>query len=56
MDTTYSILLGSGDLFDGKSVVEKAVAWEVLANIRLDKLNALIRVVDALDLVANTAN
>ena len=32
------------------------MAWEVLANVRLDELYTLIRVVDALDLVADTAN
>lgn len=53
---TYSILLGGSHLLDGKSIVEEAVAWEVLANIGLDKLNTLIWVVYALDLVANTAD
>jgi hypothetical protein len=53
---TYSILLGGGDLLDGKSVVEQAVAGEVLAHVLLDELNTEIRVVHALDLVADTAD
>jgi hypothetical protein len=50
------ILLGSGDLLDGKGVVEQRVAGEVLANVVLDELDTQIGVVDALDLVADTAD
>jgi len=50
------ILLGGGDLLDGKSVVEQRVAREVLANVVLNELDTQIGVVDALDLVADTAD
>jgi hypothetical protein len=53
---TYSILLGGGNLLDGESVVEQAVAREVLAHILLHELNTEIKVVDTLDLVADTAD
>ena len=53
---TYSILLRGGHLLDGKSVVQQAVAREVLGNVLLHELDTQIRVVDALDLVANTAD
>lgn len=49
-----SILLRRGDLLDGKRVVEQRVRGEVLANVLLDELDTEIRVVDALDLVADT--
>ena len=51
-----SVLLGSGDLLDGQSVIKQRVTGEVLANVVLDELNAQIRIVDALDLVADTAD
>ena len=54
--TTYSIVLGSGDLLDGEGVVEQAMAREVLAHILLHELDTEIGVVDALDLVADTAD
>ena len=50
------ILLGSGDLLDGKGVVEQRVTGEALANVVLDELDTQIGVVDALDLVADTAD
>ena len=53
---TYSILLRGSDLLNGKSIVEQAVAREVLAHVLLDEIDTEIRVVDALDLVANTAD
>jgi hypothetical protein len=53
---TYSILLGGGTLLDSESVVEQAVAGEVLAHVLLHELDTEIRVVDTLDLVANTAD
>jgi hypothetical protein len=53
---THSILLGGGHLLDSKSVVEESVAWEVLADVGLDKLDTLIWVIDTLDLVTNTAD
>ena len=54
--TTDSIPLGSGDLLDGEGVVEQAMAREVLAHILLHELDTEIGVVDALDLVADTAD
>jgi hypothetical protein len=54
--TTYSILLGSGNLLDSESVVEQAAAGETLTNVLLHELNTELRVVDALDLVADTAD
>ena len=51
-----SVLLGSGDLLDGKSVFEQRVTGEVLLNVVLDEFDTQIRVVDALDLVADTAD
>ena len=54
--TTYSILLGSGDLLDGEGVVEKAMARAVLAHVLLHELDTEIGVVDTLDLVADTAD
>jgi hypothetical protein len=53
---TYRIFFRRGHRLDRKSIIEKAVAWEVLANIRLDKLDTLIRIVDTLDLVTDTAD
>lgn len=50
------VLLRGGDLLDGKSVVEQAVAGEVLDDVFLHELDTEIRVVDALDLVADTAD
>lgn len=54
--TAYSIFLRSGDLLNGKSIVEQAVAREVLANVFLDEFNTEIGVVDTLDLVTDTRN
>ena len=54
--TTDSIPLGSGDLLDGEGVVEQAMAREVLAHVLLHELDTEIGVVDALDLVADTAD
>ena len=53
---TYSILLGNGNLLDSESVVEQTVAREVLAHVLLHELDTQIRVVDALDLVADTGD
>jgi hypothetical protein len=53
---TYSNLLGGGTLLDGESVVEQAVAGEVLAHVLLHELDTEIRVVDTLDLVTDTAD
>ena len=53
---THSILLGRSDLLNSKSIVEQSVAREVLANVLLHQLDTEIRVVDALDLVTNTAD
>ena len=50
------ILLGGGDLLDSKGIVEQRVAGEILANVVLDELDAQIGVVDALDLVPDTAD
>ena len=50
------ILLGGGDFLDRKSVVEQRVAGEVLANVVLDELDAQIGVVNALNLVTDTAD
>ena len=50
------ILLGGGDLLDGKSIVEQRAAGEILANVVLDELDTQIGVVDALDLVSDTAD
>ena len=50
------VLLRRGDLLDSERVVEQAVAREVLAHVLLDELDTEIRVVHALDLVANTAD
>jgi hypothetical protein len=52
---TVSFFSG-GNLLDGKSIVQQAVAREVLDNVLLHELDTQIRVVDALDLVANTAD
>ena len=53
---THGVLLGGGDLLDGKGIVEEAVAGEVLGHVLLDKLHTQIRVVDTLNLVADTAD
>ena len=53
---THSILLGRGDLLNGKGIVEQTVAREVLKNVLLDELNTQIGVVDALNLMANTGD
>ena len=50
------VLLGGGDLLDGEGVVEERVRGEVLADVLLDELDTKIGVVDALDLVADTAD
>ena len=50
------VLLRRRDLLDGERVVEQAVAREVLAHVLLDKLDTQVRVVHALDLVADTAD
>ena len=50
------VLLGSGDLLDGKSVIKQRVTGEVLDNIVLDEFDAQIGVVDAFDLVTYTAD
>lgn len=54
--TTHSVLLRGRDLLDSESVVEQAVTGEVLPHVLLHKLDTEIRVVDALDLVADTAD
>jgi len=54
--TTHGIFLRGGDLLDGKRVIEQTVAWEVFMNIFFNKFYTKIGVVDALDLVSNTAN
>jgi len=51
---THCVLLRGGHLLDGKGIIEQAMTGEVLVNILLDKLDTEIRVVDALDLVADT--
>ena len=51
---TYRVLLRGRDLLDGERVVEQAVAREVLLHVLLHELDTEIRVVDALDLVADT--
>jgi len=56
MTSTYSILLRGSNLLDSEGVIEQAVAREVLTNVLLDQLDTQIRVVDALDLVANAAD
>lgn len=53
---THRVLLCRGDLLNSKSVVEQAVAGEVLAHVFLDKLDTEIGVVDALDLVTDTGD
>ena len=53
---TYRVLLRGRDLLDGKRVVEQAVAREVLLHVLLHELDTEIRVVHALDLVADTAD
>lgn len=53
---TYSVLLGGGDLLDGEGIVEQGMGREVLQDVLLDKLHTEIWVVDALDLVADTAD
>jgi hypothetical protein len=50
------ILLGSGDLLNSKRVVEQRVAGEALIHVVLNELDTQIRVVDALDLVADTTD
>lgn len=50
------ILLGSSDALDGKSIVEKLGAGEVLLDELLDELDTEIGVVPRLDPVANTGN
>ena len=50
------VLLRRRDLFNRERVVEQAVAREVLAHVLLDKLDTQVRVVHALDLVADTAD
>ena len=53
---THRVLLRRGDLLNSKSVVEQAVAGEILAHVLLDKLDTEIGVVDALDLVTDTGD
>ena len=53
---TYRVLLRGRDLLDGERVVEQAVAREVLLHVLLYELDTEIRVVDALDLVADAAD
>ena len=50
------VLLRRRHLLDRERVVEQAVAREVLAHVLLHELNTEIRVVHALDLVADTAD
>ena len=50
------VLLRRRDLLNRERVVEQAVAREVLADVLLDKLDTQVRVVHALDLVADTAD
>ena len=52
----YRVFLRGRHLFNGEGIVQQAVAGEVLANILLDELDTEIWVVDALDLVPNTAD
>ena len=54
--STHRILLRRRHLLDGERVVEQTVAREVLAHVLLHELDTQIRVVDALDLVADTAD
>ena len=55
-ECTYRVLLRRRHLLDGERVVEQTVAREVLAHVLLHELDTQIRVVDALDLVADTAD
>ena len=48
------VLLGGRHFLDGQCIVEQAVAREVLPHILLDELYTQIRVIDTLDLVADT--
>ena len=50
------VLLRRRDLLNRERVVEQTVAREVLADVLLDKLDTQVRVVHALDLVADTAD
>ena len=48
------VLLRRRHLLDCERIVEQTVRGEVLADVLLDELDTKIRVVDALDLVADT--
>lgn len=50
------VLLRCGDLLDSKGVVEQRVRREVPVNVLLHELDTQVRVVRALDLMANTAD
>ena len=50
------ILLRGCDLLNSEGIIQKTVAGEVLRHVLLDELDAQIRVVYALYLVANTAD
>jgi hypothetical protein len=56
VNSAHGILLRCRYLLDSKGIVEQAVTREVFANILLDEFNTEIRVVDALDLVADTGD
>jgi hypothetical protein len=50
----HRVLLGCRDLLHAEGIVEQAMAWEVLHDVLLDKLDTVIRIVHAFDLVSNT--
>ena len=52
----YCILLRRRHLLNSEGIVEKTVAGEVLLDVLLDELDTKIRVVNTLDLVADTTN
>ena len=53
-DEDEGVLLGRRHFLDGQCIVEQAVAREILPYILLDELYTQIRIIDTLDLVADT--
>ena len=52
----HSILLCRRYLLNSKGIIKETMAWEVLADILLDKFYSEIGVVDTLDFVSNTGD